>query len=409
MQCGGTEITKPRTATMFNLVETVGSLESISKSIPHHLSSILFYIVMKCSNIALTEHFLGLYLEIMSGKLSSPTLESIGAACGVSHITASRALRGLPNVKPATAQRIREYAKSIGYRHISEATRSRSALPVIFPYEKRHLDVDYPIQLFWDYVEGAVQASVGTAQGVEVMSFDYREELSFFQTLVEEKRIAGVLNSRLMPETVAYLLSKKIPLVSRFQGIGGHPEGRGAAVFPDDIQGYLKAWQRLLGMGHRQFCYLWHSASISRLNACRAARELLDDRPEMTFLNVELGHSPDVDGLARLLPERFGKITSGRWPSLLFCSNDEVANATVAALSRIDISVPEQVSVFGFDDSPAARFCSPRITTLSNPRRKMGAAMFHLICDIIEGRPNSRNRVEVYPMTLVERESVRAV
>lgn len=344
------------------------------------------------------------------------TLESIGRACGVSHITVSRALRGLGNVKPDTAKRIREYAESVGYKvnpiartlargrtgdyHLT-ATKS-----IILPYKD---DNHTRSPLFWDYVEGAVRAAGEKQSSVEVMGFSgENKEFDFIRALVEDEKIAGVLNLGLTSATVDYLCSRNIPMASRLQSVYQMENRKMAVVYPDHIQGYLLAWKHLLEMGHTHMGYIVRQDHESHLNECIAASHLIPSAPKLGKM-IQIERNISYEQIFHLLNEQWGPWEGGQWPTALFCSNDDVAQQVVVSLSRQGIRVPEQLSIVGFDDSHASLYCNPPITTVRNPRKEIGMSMLYLLKDIMAGRPNSRCRVEVLPMELVERESVARI
>lgn len=348
------------------------------------------------------------------------TLESIGKACGVSHITVSRALRGSGNVKPETAKRIREYAESIGYRPNPVArsfARSRNgefhlatSQSIVVPYNEQVV-TQHQHPLFWDYVEGAVSAAATKKSSIEVIGFQGGAiEFDFIRALVEEERIAGVLDFGLMPQTIDYLVSRKVPLVSRLHSVHSIDTRKNAVIYPDHIQGYLLAWKYLLNLGHTRFAYIARPNQRFHLNECIAASQLVAEPP---IIEKTVWLAPTPTPTSQTIWTAI-KSTLGSWltkesHSVLFCANDEIAQLTIVALTENGISVPQDVSIVGFDDSAASRFCNPPITTIRNPRKEIGAAMLHLLKDIIAGRPNSRNRIEVLPMELVERKSVHTI
>lgn len=344
------------------------------------------------------------------------TLESIGQACGVSHITVSRALRGVGNVKPETAKRIREYAESVGYKVNSFArtlARGRTGdyhltatKSIILPYKD---DNDSTRNLlFWDYVEGAVKAAGEKQSSVEIMGFNgENKEFNFIRALVEDQKIAGVLNLGLTSVTVDYLFSRNIPVVSRLQSVYQMETRKMAVVYPDHIQGYLLAWKYLLEMGHRHIGYIVREDHVSHLNECVAASYLIPGAPKLKKV-VQIERNIPCEQIFHLLNDQFGR-ERGQWPTAIFCSNDDVAQQVVVSLNRHGIRVPEQLSIVGFDDSHASLYCNPPITTVRNPRKEIGMSMLYLLKDIIAGRPNSRDRIEVFPMQLIERKSVRAI
>ncbi len=347
------------------------------------------------------------------------TLESISQACSVSHITASRALRGLKSVKPETAKRIREYAESVGYKPnliARSLARGKSGTfnlatteSIVIPFNKEVIGRTERMEsvLFWDYVEGAVSAASSHKSSVEVIGFDDgKAEFDFIRALVEDRRVAGLLNFGLTPPTIDYLRSTKVPIVSRLQGVHNVGNHDSASVYPDHLQGYLLAWRHLFAFGHRRIGYIARADHQTHLNVCVAASCLLPETPKLEEV-VWVDQSLTTENVRKKLVAAFGPWGSGKWPTALFCSNDEVANTVIVSLDKMGLRVPDDLSIFGFDDSPAACFCNPPISTLRNPRKEIGAAMFHLLSDIIAGRPNSKNRTEVLTMKLISRNSVR--
>ncbi len=60
-------------------------------------------------------------------------------------------------------------------------------------------------------------------------------------------------------------------------------------------------------------------------------------------------------------------------PTAIFCSNDEMAAGVLSVAHRMGLSVPEDLSVIGFDDSPTASHVWPALSTVHWPIREMGA------------------------------------
>jgi len=342
------------------------------------------------------------------------TLASISRACGVSHITASRALRGMRNVKPETAQRIRDYADSIGYKpnqiarslahHRNGPFHPASPRSIVVPYNEESTNRDGNF-LFWECLEGAVSAAATKKSSIEVMGFENGStEFDFIRTLVESDRVAGVLDFGLKSETIDYLICRKIPVVSRLKGVYGLVNGRNA-VYPDHIQGYFLAWRHLLDFGHQRVGFIGGDEHRAHFNECLAATHLTSP-PSRLEKDIRVDGSRDAKSIASTLIAELGQWSPETWPSAFFCANDEVAQLVILALKGMNLSVPEQVSLIGFDDSHFARFCDPPLTTLRNPRKQIGSAAFHLLAEIIEAGPESRVRTEVLAMEFVMRQSV---
>jgi alanine racemase len=87
--------------------------------------------------------------------------------------------------------------------------------------------------------------------------------------------------------------------------------------------------------------------------------------------------------------------------------SDILAVGALQAAAEDGVSVPEQLSVVGFDDSPAARQATPPLTTIAQPHEEKGRLAAQLLTEAIErgGAPRGRSHSEILPTELVVRGS----
>jgi LacI family transcriptional regulator len=81
-------------------------------------------------------------------------------------------------------------------------------------------------------------------------------------------------------------------------------------------------------------------------------------------------------------------------PSVVMCGNDVLAVGALRGAREIGLSVPDDVSITGFDDIELARIVEPQITTLHVPHREMGRRAAEALIDIVEKR-NSGASIEL--------------
>jgi LacI family transcriptional regulator, galactose operon repressor len=96
-----------------------------------------------------------------------------------------------------------------------------------------------------------------------------------------------------------------------------------------------------------------------------------------------------------------------RPPTAIFCSNDRMAVGCYEALKERRLTIPDDVSVIGYDDEEVARHLTPQLTTLVLPHREMGRWA------VERGLALFAERREKYPVTklecpLIERASIAA-
>ncbi|MBW3696175.1 LacI family DNA-binding transcriptional regulator [Vibrio sp. T187] len=88
----------------------------------------------------------------------------------------------------------------------------------------------------------------------------------------------------------------------------------------------------------------------------------------------------------------------------IFCANDESAYGAIQAMHQRGISVPDDVSVIGFDDLPFSSFFIPRLTTVKQPFEEMGKIAIRQMLDLIS---ENTGEYSVPPVELISRDSTK--
>lgn len=177
---------------------------------------------------------------------------------------------------------------------------------------------------------------------------------------------------------------------------------RGTAEVPnivcDNRGGSRQAAEHLLQLGHRRIGYISGNlpgeVSEARrdgfLDALRDAGVAHD--PQLMVegdFELESGHL----GAGRLLSQ------SGP-PTAIACVNDTVAFGVYRRAHEMGLRIPQDLSVVGFDDLPAASYLTPGLTTVAVPRAELGWAALQLLASMLQGGTPSSHRVLPVAMTL---------
>ena len=91
-------------------------------------------------------------------------------------------------------------------------------------------------------------------------------------------------------------------------------------------------------------------------------------------------------------------------PTAIFAGSDQQALGVYEAARQRGLRIPQDLSVVGFDDLPAARWVSPPLTTVRQPLADMGRVAAEMLGSLIEGIPLRSQRVEL-ATELIVRES----
>jgi len=88
--------------------------------------------------------------------------------------------------------------------------------------------------------------------------------------------------------------------------------------------------------------------------------------------------------------------------SAIFCYNDMIAIGVLLACREQGIAVPNELSVIGFDDIDIAQYMTPPLTTIHQPKARLGRAAMRMLLDLLDERPVQD---PVLAATLVQRAS----
>ncbi|EGQ7841156.1 substrate-binding domain-containing protein [Vibrio alginolyticus] len=95
----------------------------------------------------------------------------------------------------------------------------------------------------------------------------------------------------------------------------------------------------------------------------------------------------------------------GALPSSIFVCNDMMAMGVINAANELDIKVPDDLSIIGYDDIHIAKFMSPSLTTIHQPKYRLGQAAVETLVRGLDDKSNDAQVVQLEP-TLVVRNSV---
>ncbi|HBC3951560.1 TPA: substrate-binding domain-containing protein [Vibrio parahaemolyticus] len=96
----------------------------------------------------------------------------------------------------------------------------------------------------------------------------------------------------------------------------------------------------------------------------------------------------------------------GKLPSSIFVSNDMMAMGVINAANELGIKVPDDLSIIGYDDIHIAKFMSPSLTTIHQPKYRLGQAAVETLVRRLDDKSNEAQVVQLEP-TLVVRNSVK--
>ncbi|MGI9387699.1 MAG: LacI family DNA-binding transcriptional regulator [Methyloligellaceae bacterium] len=347
------------------------------------------------------------------GKVSGRqrvTMHDIARVAGCSQPTVSIVLNNNDSIKISekTKERVRAAAIELGYRAPTLASRTTSRP------DGRKLHLDGPIAFIVDNAATSpesVNAFDGVMQAVKatgniVMLAETQNDpvlepktIKYFLDLgVEAIIYACVFTRRVVLPELLRQTSTPVFLLNCYTEDLSIP-----AVIPSEIAGGHAATNALIEAGHTRIGLItgetFMECASGRIAGYRNALASADlpYSDELVFEGNWLPSS-GYQGTKKLL-------SLAKPPTAIFCSNDRMAIGCYEALKELGLSIPDDVSVIGYDDDEVARHLSPPLTSMNLASRAMGRWVIdQLFHGAIGG--NQRHPLTKLECELVERESI---
>lgn len=346
-----------------------------------------------------------------------PTLDTIAHAVGVSRATVSNAYNRPDQLSSALRDRILETAAALGYGGPDPAARSlrtgrAGAVGVLMCDRLSYAFSDPAAVLFLDGL-----AEVLEPEGAGLLLLPGTQGAGPPPGLVQGAVVDGLVTYCLPDDDASLMVARErsVPLV-----LVDHPGRRGeATVRIDDPGGGARIVQHLLDLGHRRLAVVSYElgpghrqglVDDDRLDGITFAgtRERLGGyRTALAGAGLDWPATPifECDHNARQPGrEAAAELLAARpRPTAIVAMSDELALGVLEAASDVGLDVPRDLSVVGFDDTPAAARAIPPLTTVRQPLRKKGALAGQRLLALQEGKAPGRSRR--LPTEVVVRES----
>lgn len=331
------------------------------------------------------------------GRSGVVVMTDVARAAGVSQKTVSRVLNGSAHVRPEVRERVRRAVDELGYRRNAAAralVRGRSHVVGVVGLGTALYGVS-------QHVMGLERAARAAGFGVVVVSTetgDAEEVVSAVERALE-LGAEGVVLVEPFFDTARHLGAfARTPFVVAARS--PHEDPAAWAVDADQVQGVDLAVDHLVDLGHARIGHLagprtWRSA-LSREQTWRGAlrRHGLEvPEPARGDWSARSGYEAALDLLAR------EPVTA------IVAANDSMALGAMRALAEDGLSVPDDVSLVGFDDVPEAAYLPVPLTTVRQDLRLVGQRSLARLVELVEEGGSDAARLEVVPVTLEVRRS----
>ena len=325
-----------------------------------------------------------------------PTLAAIAAEAGVSLPTVSKVVNGRPDVAPDTRALVERLLGERNYQRPGLRRGRRAGLiDLIF----NGLDSPWAVEILRGVEDWCAAHAMGAT--VSAVRHGSARPASWTSALARHDTDGVILvTSELTMPQLRQVRDEGIPLV--VVDPVNLPEPDLPSVGATNWAGGLAATDHLLSLGHRRIGAVTgppgYLCSRARIDGYRSALDRFGARFDQRL--VRHGDFQHEGGF-----RRGGELLDlAEPPTAIFAGSDQQALGVYEAARQRGLRIPQDLSVVGFDDLPAARWVSPPLTTVRQPLADMGRVAAEMLGSLIEGIPLRSQRVEL-ATELIVRES----
>ncbi|GAB2941596.1 LacI family DNA-binding transcriptional regulator [Nonomuraea fastidiosa] len=324
------------------------------------------------------------------GRSERVTLADVARLAGVSPTTASKVLNGRSDVGAKTRELVLGVMAEIGYKPTAarhERPRDNTLVTVLDIVESRYAGT---------VLQGILKAATA-AQAELLLRLPPSEPVSTSRAAarswLEDQKASGVVG------LIALAVAVPDPVIEAAEDVElpivtidpiDTTESRLVSIGSTNWAGGRSATEHVIKLGHRRIGWiggpLGSAPSLERFHGYQAALDSAGITPDRALIRheafaVEAGQRHGRELLT--LPDR---------PTAIVAGNDEIAVGVLAAAGELGISVPGELSVTGFDDTPQTQWTTPRLTSVHQPLVGMGRMAVETVLGMAEGvQPASRH------------------
>ena len=328
------------------------------------------------------------------------TLRDVAKHAGVSPKTVSNVINNWPYITDETRQKVQDAINMLGYRPNGLATSLRTGrtntIGVVIP------DITNPF--FGQVVRGCEDVLYAAGYNIFLCNTneDPVKERGYLDMLVS-RGVDGLLmfGARSDSEVLSAIVHDGIPIVAEDSPA---QHNNSTVIEIDNLGGAQLATKHLISRGHTRIGHL--AGPVHRLAA--------ETRLQGYQYALESAGIPyDEELVYRCSPSIHGgyqstlQIMREKKPSALFCYNDLMAVGAMVACRQLDLDIPREVALVGFDDIAIASLVEPALTTIRVRQYDMGKLASQLLLERLSGKENPSTHVQ-FQVELVIRNSCGA-
>ena len=335
------------------------------------------------------------------------TMQQIADELGVSKFVVSKALSGLNGVSEATRERVIQTASQLGYfnqqkvrlkqAELDNPGASKTAVKQSVIVLVSDIRFQNKQSMFWGRIMDGISARLEEA-GIGMLIMPEHSVESFLE-MMNPAGILGVLGVGLIDSSVLLNIHRKgIPLVLIDHEDPLIPTD---SIFVNNYDSMLRLVNHLIAIGHRELRFIGNEKfSRSFYDRWMGFRTAVEEHGRYGLPKDALRLALTEDA-KQSYEDQFRHWLQCEWkesatrPTALVCGNDWIASVVLRVLRELDLSVPGDVTVTGFDNLEDSARLDPPLTTVHVPKELLGRRAVEKLLERVRRRAEPVERLMV--------------
>ncbi len=329
------------------------------------------------------------------------TMEEVAKRAGVSKTTVSRIINGnYEYVNETTKEKVLKVINELNYKPNALAKSLKQVKTNVIGIVLSNLQ-----NPFWSQVlEGA--EDICRNSGYNLMICNSNDDPKLEEEFIEDlksKQVDGIIVNPTMKNKSLYqqLVDNKYPMVAINRKIEGIHIN---TITVDNVKGSMLAVQRLIDVGRKSIALIIYppngiSPRLERIEGYKAA---------LTNNGIEIDKT-----LIKIIDERKGSVketvhdllNQKHRPDAIFSTNNMMTLEILEGLKELNIKVPEDLSLIGYDETVWAKHLAPPLTTVNQPSYQMGERAAMNLIELLKKKGDNEVEITLLQPNLIIRES----
>ncbi|MEZ0537499.1 LacI family DNA-binding transcriptional regulator [Caldicellulosiruptoraceae bacterium PP1] len=334
-------------------------------------------------------------------KNKNATIKDIAKALGISPSTVSRALNNYSDINPQTKDKVMEMARKLNYTPnlFAKSLVTNKTKRIGLFIEDMEREGIYGT-FYYEILASFRKVAIDNGYEVVLLSTTSEEQKRIhLETIFSEKHLEGafIMGLRTDDQYIKEIEEISYPIVLfdipiKSQNIG--------YVSIDNQKGAQLAVDYLISLGHKKIGFLngHDKAYVSQERLNGYILSLLKNSIEYNKDFVINGDFAEESGYKNAEKFLEMKVTA------IFAASDMMAIGLIKRFKELNVRIPEDISIIGFDDISLSSYITPTLTTIRQDKTEIGRSAFYLLLNLMSKQPI--NQIILEP-ELIKRESTK--